>query len=72
MYNLFNNILKARCYAGFLYGMHSCLSAYNNNELITPSEGAPPAPPIKILAIFYSSFKPLITYYSQGGINYYI
>ena len=28
MYNLFNNILKARCYAGFLYGMHSCLSAY--------------------------------------------
>ena len=31
MYNLFNNILKARCYAGFLYGMHSCLSAYDES-----------------------------------------
>ena len=28
MYNLSKYISKARCYAGFCYFMHSCLSAY--------------------------------------------
>ena len=40
MYNLFNNILKARCYAGFLYGMHSCLSAYNWSQIISECQEA--------------------------------
>ena len=38
MYNLFNNILKARCYAGFLYGMHSCLSAYEEIVWLTTND----------------------------------
>ena len=29
MYNLSKYISKARCYAGFCYFMHSCLSAYD-------------------------------------------
>ena len=30
MYNLSKYISKARCYAGFCYFMHSCLSAYSH------------------------------------------